>query len=504
MSKLRPGAMLTPKIRLQRSLAAGGMGTVWIAHHLGLDTTVVVKFMAEDLADDPELVARFSREAAAAAQLRSPHVVQMLDHGVSTGGIPYIAMELLEGCPLSAHLAAVTHIPPKQAANVVAQVAKALGRAHERGVVHRDIKPDNIFLCDAGGGEAFVKVLDFGIAKLSSGEGLAETKTGAVLGTPYYMSPEQVLGAKSVDLRADLWALAVVAYEMLVGIRPFVGETVGAVSVRIHGVEYARPSLVDAELPRALDEFFALAFARELDRRFASARALAEAFEQAAGGTEVLRLARPSRPAGAPRSGSEPPPSFDSRADAATSPGEIVPGPRVSPAAASIAVLGPSPGPSPELDTKLGYPSIPRPRPATEANTAAPVSARTPMAPSEGEPAPSTRGRGLAWPLVAAVIAAGAIGAFALTRRPPTPDATRAGDGALVPSASVATSASARTIPEGSAAPPATSTSASASVSASSSAATRPPATTTASARASAPPSASAPTPRRTDDPEMY
>jgi serine/threonine-protein kinase len=261
-----------------------------LADHLGLHTKVVVKFIAEEVASHPEVIARFEREAAAASQVKSQHVVQMLDHGVSSTGLAYIAMELLDGYSLAAHLDAQPVVPPQQTAHVIAQVAKALSRAHEKGVVHRDIKPDNIFLCDGGDREAFVKVLDFGIAKVTTGESMSATKTGAMLGTPFYMSPEQVMGAKNLDQRADVWALAVVAYEMLTGVRPFEGETMGAISVRICTSTFAPPSSVKYELPPAIDAVLGRALARDLEARFPTVRALSDALEQAAGGARPLLL----------------------------------------------------------------------------------------------------------------------------------------------------------------------------------------------------------------------
>ncbi|AUX39861.1 hypothetical protein SOCE26_012560 [Sorangium cellulosum] len=212
-----PGLHVTPHIRLVRPLGRGGMSSVWVAEHLGLRTHVVVKFLSDALAQSPEMVARFQREAALASQVKSPHVVQMIDHGLAPNGVPYIAMELLEGRDLRQLLAERGPLAPHEVVAILWQVAKALGRAHERGVVHRDIKPDNLFLCDVGHGELFVKVLDFGIAKVGAASDLGATRTGVTLGTPYYMSPEQVMGAK-VDARADVWSLGVVAYECMTGL----------------------------------------------------------------------------------------------------------------------------------------------------------------------------------------------------------------------------------------------------------------------------------------------
>ena len=206
------GMMVTPSVKLVRPLGEGGMGAVWVAEHLSLRTQVVVKFIASGLQDNKEATERFSREAAAAAQVKSPHVVQTFDHGFTADGIPYIVMELLEGRDLGAFLDTERCCPPDLVVEIIAQLSRALDRAHERGIVHRDIKPGNIFLCDDGRNEVFVKLLDFGIAKgvdvpkIDNG-----TKTGAMIGSPFYMSPEQILGSRNVDHRSDLWSVGSVA-----------------------------------------------------------------------------------------------------------------------------------------------------------------------------------------------------------------------------------------------------------------------------------------------------
>jgi len=277
---LHPGLMIGKSVRLVRALGAGGMGSVWIADHLGLHTQVVVKFMARALADDADFVARFAREAAAASQVKSPHVVQMLDHGVSAEGLPYIVMEYLEGRDLAQRLSEQGRLPPLEVASVVTQVGKALARAHERGIVHRDVKPENIFLCDVGGGEVFVKLLDFGVAK-GTGQLTSKTQTGTVIGSPQYMSPEQMLASKALDHRSDLWSLGVVAYEALTGSLPFDSETMAGLALQVHGEDPPRPSQRGLGLPPALDAWFARALAKSADARFSSAKEMCDAFARA-------------------------------------------------------------------------------------------------------------------------------------------------------------------------------------------------------------------------------
>lgn len=284
VSEAYAGMMVTPSVRLVRPLGEGGMGAVWVADHLALRTQVVVKFIASSLKDSKEATERFSREAAAAAQVKSPHVVQTFDHGVSPDGVPYIVMELLEGRDLGDFLDAEGRCPPELALEIVTQLARALDRAHERGIVHRDIKPGNIFLCDGGRGEVFVKLLDFGIAKGVEVPRIdSTTKTGSMIGSPFYMSPEQILGAKDLDHRSDLWSVGVVAYEALTGKKPFDAETMGGLAIRIHSEPLPVPSSVEPSLPPAVDAWFQRACARQVGARFSNAKELADALAVALG-----------------------------------------------------------------------------------------------------------------------------------------------------------------------------------------------------------------------------
>ncbi|MBL8716299.1 MAG: serine/threonine protein kinase [Myxococcales bacterium] len=287
------GHLVTPSVRLVRPLGQGGMGSVWIADHLTLRTKVAVKFMSTTLATDEVFRDRFSREAGAAAQVRSPHVVQVLDHGVGEGGLPFIIMELLEGESLAARLSVPPKLQPGEVVAIVGQVCKALTRAHERGIVHRDIKPDNVFLCDADG-DVFVKVLDFGVAKDIDTLG-ATTASGSLVGTPVYMSPEQILGKRDIDGRVDLWALGIMAYEMLAGKRPFHGDTVGALAIAIHQRDFERPTALAPNLPAAIDDWFEKACHRDREQRFRTPREFAESLEKALGMASVVDKSGPIR-----------------------------------------------------------------------------------------------------------------------------------------------------------------------------------------------------------------
>jgi len=253
------------------------MGSVWVAEHLGLRSRVAVKLINPDLAASPQAVRRFEREARAAATLRSPHVVQVLDFGVD-GASPYLVMELLEGESLGSHLRENERLLPRHAWTVLEQVGRAISRAHAQGFVHRDLKPDNIFLVDDED-TFFVKVLDFGIAKaLDQATGVTGiTNTGALLGTPHHMSPEQAEG-REVDARADLWSLGVVSFECVTGLLPFEGDSLPALLRAICYDPIVVPSRV-APVPPGFDGWFARALARDPDQRFQSARELIEGLE---------------------------------------------------------------------------------------------------------------------------------------------------------------------------------------------------------------------------------
>jgi len=337
---LAPGQMVTANIRLSHLLGQGGMGSVWAAEHLALQTHVAVKFMSPVFVENPALVARFTREATSAAQIKSPHVVQILDYGVSLEGLPYIVMELLEGEDLGRHLKRLGPMPVAEVAVIVTQVAKALAKAHAIGIVHRDIKPDNIFLIDADG-DVFVKVLDFGIAKQQQDINSGMTSTGSTVGTPFYMSPEQLLSAKHVDHRSDLWSLAVVAYRVLTGKLPFRGETLGALSVAVHQGVFAMPSTHRKDLPPAIDAWFARALNRDPAMRFDAAKTLAEEFERAALGVTRPRFASElglaplpqMAPPPAPSQPTPPPaPSQPTAPPQLTSPSQLTPPPPLTPA----------------------------------------------------------------------------------------------------------------------------------------------------------------------------
>jgi len=261
------------------------MGVVWAARHTGLDRDVAVKFLRPERAiGAPVLAARFEREARTTARIDHPNVVRVMDFGAALGELPYLVMELLEGYSLADLLERGGRLSVATAKILVEQVGSALAAAHELGIVHRDVKPHNVFVTEASDAVPLhVKVLDFGVAKMLSdtdvpGASAVLTETGMVLGSPPYMSPEQIEGRKDVDLRADLWSLAVIVYECLTGKRPFQGTSFITVGSAVLAGKYAPASTLRTGLSSGFDDWFAKALSVDPDGRFVSADEMVAAF----------------------------------------------------------------------------------------------------------------------------------------------------------------------------------------------------------------------------------
>ncbi|HMA93966.1 MAG TPA: protein kinase [Polyangiaceae bacterium] len=289
------GRILAGRYRLTAKLGQGGMGSVWQAEHLALRTNVAIKLIDPTAAESPDALARFQREALSAAELRSAHIVHIMDYGIDEG-VPFIAMELLEGESLAARLDRVTRLSWDETRHILQQVCRALAVAHGKGVVHRDLKPDNIFIT-LEGSEEVAKVLDFGVAKRLDSLSLSgdlKTRSGSLLGTPYYMSPEQALGDAGIDQRADIWSLGIIAYECLTGRRPYNKDTLGALLMSICQDVPPLPSHV-ALVPAGFDEWFKRTNARNPADRFPTAVEAATALNSL-GSAASLPLAGPAEP----------------------------------------------------------------------------------------------------------------------------------------------------------------------------------------------------------------
>ncbi len=301
-AQIAPDVVIDGRVRLRHPIGRGGMGEVWVAEHVRLRTLVAVKLMSSSLCADDEAFARFCREARAAASIDSPHVVKIHDFGEHAGR-PYIVMEHLNGESLAARLKREPRPSFEQVVWIVKQVASGLTAALAAGVVHRDLKPANIFLASVGGREV-LKVLDFGAAKLLGATAL--TVDGSAIGSPAYMSPEQVSASRKLDHRSDQFSLAVLAYRLLTGKMPFKGENAIDTMIAITQGEFVPATRHAPELPLAIDAWFSRALARAPEQRHASPRELADSLEQALLPSARSVPPRPAHPSFAPPSSMAP------------------------------------------------------------------------------------------------------------------------------------------------------------------------------------------------------
>jgi len=281
--ELAAGTMVTPRVRLLRPLGEGGMGSIWVAEHLTERKEVAVKFVDNELARaDPKILERFDREAQVLATLDSPHVVKLYERGTAPdGATPFIVMELLHGETLVERLERTGELELATMGFVVSQLANAIGYIHERKIIHRDLKAENIFLLGEDE-QPLVKLLDFGLAKPPGDPGGKKlTGVGTMIGTAEYMSPEQILSSKDVDESADLWAFAVLVYVSLVAALPFKGDKLPEMFMAIRTSQYTPPSQLREGLPAGVDAWFAKAFHMDVTQRHASAAAMNEAWQRA-------------------------------------------------------------------------------------------------------------------------------------------------------------------------------------------------------------------------------
>jgi len=302
----RDGELVGGKYRLVRYLAAGGMGAVYEAQHTVVRRRFAIKLLRQELAAQRESLTRFQREAEVAGTLENENVAAAIDFGIAEDGSPYIVMEYLAGESLRSLIDRVGRIPVSRACDIVVQACRGVAAAHKAGIIHRDINPQNLFLCRRDDGTDLVKVLDFGIAKLAAAES-AETQTGAILGTPAYLSPEQARGEKTVDHRTDIYGLGAVLYELLTGQKPHPGESHNAI---LHHI-CTQPALpIDAErtkLPADLIAITTRALSSAPPERYPTAEAFVQALVPYAK-REVWPLADDVGPTGA-RTGSAPAPA---------------------------------------------------------------------------------------------------------------------------------------------------------------------------------------------------
>ena len=267
------GTTVAGKYRVDRMIGRGGMGAVFQAANLAIGKRVALKFLDHEAARNGEACQRFQREAEAAGMAESAHIVQIFDSGVTDSGLPFLVMELLTGEDLRARLRREGRLSVPSALRIVSQVLRALLCAHEAGIVHRDLKPDNVFLCARDDDPSFVKIVDFGISKDARARAADTlTRRGTVLGTAFYMSPEQAQSFADIDGRTDLFSVGAILFEMLTGKPPHVAPTYEAVLIAICTHDAADVRTLAPEVPPAVAALVKRALERERERRFQSAR----------------------------------------------------------------------------------------------------------------------------------------------------------------------------------------------------------------------------------------
>ena len=309
----QPGDVIHGKYRIQKVLGEGGMGVVLAAHHELLDQRVAVKVLTSR---DEKAISRFSEEARSTARLNSEHVARVMDVGALACGAPFIVMEYLEGCDLEELLLLHERLPPQEAVGYILQALQGLAQAHALGIIHRDLKPANLFIAVVPGGANVIKILDFGISKSTasrrSGKTGNLTAEHSTLGSPTYMSPEQIRASKDVDKRSDLWSLGVVLFELLSGEPPFDGESIGEIFAGVLEKDAPALTTVRPDVPQALSDIVARCMKRDRTQRFPGVLELARElapFGPADAASRVKRIEQTLLTVRAGAAGSEPPPS---------------------------------------------------------------------------------------------------------------------------------------------------------------------------------------------------
>jgi serine/threonine-protein kinase len=268
---LEPGQLIDGKYRIVKMIGEGGMGAVYLGENVRINRKVAIKVLHAAYTGNEEVMQRFEREAQAAGRIGNDHILEVLDLGQLTDGDHFIIMEFLEGEPLSSRIKGRGRLMPREATPIIRQMLEGLGAAHVAGIIHRDLKPDNIFILrEKAGVHDYVKIIDFGISKFNqlSGDGMKMTRTGAVMGTPYYMSPEQASGSSEADQRSDIYSVGVILYEAVTGRVPFDAGTFNQLMFKIVLSEVPPPETIVPDLDPAFSSIIAKSMARDLTSRF--------------------------------------------------------------------------------------------------------------------------------------------------------------------------------------------------------------------------------------------
>lgn len=292
--------MLAGKYRVEQVLGRGGMGIVLSAWHLELDQRVALKFLSAELAESADAAERFRREARAAARIKSEHVVRVLDVGIMDGTVPYMVMEYLEGHDLDDEVSKRGTLPVAEAVDYALQAIEAIAEAHVAGIVHRDLKPGNLFLFRRRDGARMIKVLDFGISKAlassaASADQMVLTATASLIGSPLYMSPEQMQSPRSVDQRTDIWSLGAILYHSLTGQPPYPAENIAQLCSMLLNSMPVPISKFRTDVPPELERIVARCLERNRERRFGNVSELASAMARFASETSLVHVSRAAR-----------------------------------------------------------------------------------------------------------------------------------------------------------------------------------------------------------------